>query len=148
MKISTAFPTKYISAEDLDSKSWIMTISGVNVETIGESDTKPVVHFANAQKGFPLNKTNARQISTILGADETDAWVGRQIELFPTTTEFKGDIVTCIRVRPAPVPGNMQQVQAGNVAQPTLAQPFVPLQQAPAPAGMPSGPLPDDEIPF
>lgn len=144
MKISSAFPTKYISAEDLNSRSWIMTIASVSIEMIGESDQKPVVHFQNAHKGFPLNKTNARQISSILGSDETDQWIGRQIELYPTTTEFRGDIVTCVRVRPAPVPGNMPQVQGTDVPPPVLAQPL----SAPAAPQDIGATLPDDEIPF
>ena len=70
------------------------------MESVGQDshDTKPVLHFQGAQKGMVLNKTNANVI-TILYGDETDNWIGKQIELYPTQTDFRGEIVDCIRCR-------------------------------------------------
>ena len=49
------------------------------------------------------NRTNARTIAELYGP-ETNDWRGRHITLFPTTTDFRGASVDCIRVRPeAPV---------------------------------------------
>jgi hypothetical protein len=45
-----------------------------------------------------MNKTCARVIKKAFGP-ETDSWVGKRIELYPTTCESFGDVVECIRVR-------------------------------------------------
>jgi hypothetical protein len=51
-------------------------------------------------KPMVLNKTNAAAIVQITGAEETDVWVGRQIELFAASTLFHGRPTPCVRVRP------------------------------------------------
>lgn len=51
-----------------------------------------------------LNKVNAKVISQLYGK-RPSAWVGKWIQLYPTTTERQGETVDCIRVRPQ-VPGS------------------------------------------
>lgn len=53
---------------------------------------------------FLLNKVNAKTIAQLYGKRPSN-WVGKWIQLYPTTTERKGEIVDCIRVRPQ-VPGS------------------------------------------
>ncbi len=104
MKISAAFPSNYIKASDLNGKPWDMKIRAVAMEDLGQGndkESKPVLYFDSAQKGLVLNKTNANTIVNSYG-DDTGNWTGKDIQVFPTTTEFKGETVDAIRVRVVP----------------------------------------------
>ncbi len=46
-----------------------------------------------------LNKRNSETIAGLAGSPDTENWVGLQIEVFATTTQFKGETVPCVRVR-------------------------------------------------
>ena len=130
MQISTAFPSKYVSAADLAGQDVPVTIAGVAMEQI-DNESLPVIHFTGMSKGMVLNKTNAFAIRDMYG-DETDNWINRRITLYPDQTAFQGKIVACVRVRP----------QAGSeaalkyaVSQPVASGPgAVPSQQATPPA--------------
>lgn len=144
MKISQAFPTKYLSAADLNGMEATVTITNVTMENIEGDQAKPVVHLAESSKGFVLNKTNASMIAQLYG-DDTDGWSGKQLILFPMMVDFRGEMKNAIRCR-----------------SPQQAQPFVPQQnalQAPsqtpsqahpmAPGGIGNPPADfDDEVPF
>ena len=103
MLISQAFPSsKYLSAADLKGQTVTVMIAHVMSESIeergGESRPKPVVSFNGAKKSLVLNKTNANSIVKLYG-DDTDAWVGKQVELFPAVADYMGESVDCIRLR-------------------------------------------------
>ena len=61
---------------------------------------------------------NTRNVIAGFLGDDTDAWTGRKIVLYPTQADFQGRLTDCIRVRPPKSPA----------AVPTAATP------APAPA--------------
>ena len=107
MNINQAFPSKYLKAGDLGIPV-VAVIATVVMEKMQEGGEKPVMSFSGTEKTLVLNKTNSRIIEKLHGAD-TDRWKGRRIELFATTTEFKGDVVDCIRVR---APGEPEQNEA------------------------------------
>ncbi len=148
MKMSTAFPTKYISAADLTGRACVVTIETTVQETVGQPpENRPVVYFRGKQKGFILNKTNAHAI-TFLHGDESDNWRGKQIEIYPTTTDFAGRIVDCIRVRgpgQVAIPPSNGGVAATPASDHQAPLNPAPLQGSPAPTG---GDDLDDEIPF
>jgi hypothetical protein len=50
------------------------------------------------KKAFVVNKTNAGTIAKVLGTDETEEWVDRQIIIGPREVEFQGNMVWSIRV--------------------------------------------------
>lgn len=102
-KLNEAFPSKYLSAADLQGRSLTLEISHVDEARIGD-ENKLVLYFHNKQKGFVLNKTNAMTISSLLNSDDTDDWAGSKITIRPEKTQFQGKIVDCIRVSPDPVP--------------------------------------------
>ena len=58
MRISSAFPSKYLKAADLQDKQVTVRMSHVETETIGDDD-RPVLYFQGKEKGLVLNKTNA-----------------------------------------------------------------------------------------
>lgn len=97
MKIADAFPSKYLSAADLQDRTISVVIEIVSMEEVGD-DEKPIVYFRGKQKGLVLNKTNATTIALMHGED-TDNWTGKVIALWPTQTEFQGRAVPCIRVK-------------------------------------------------
>jgi hypothetical protein len=100
MKISEAFPSKYLKSQELEGDV-TYTISHVEIETVGrgdDSDQKPVVYFNETDRGLALNKTNANTISGLYG-DDTDGWIGKTITLFATEVDFQGKQTLAIRVR-------------------------------------------------
>lgn len=101
MKVSEAFPSKYISAADLNGGNARAVMQHVEIEKIGD-DTKPVLYFKGKQKGLVLNKTNSKAIADVYG-DEMDDWAGNELILFPIMTDYQGKQVEAVRVR-APQP--------------------------------------------
>jgi hypothetical protein len=108
MNITSAFPSTFLKAADLQGKRVTVSIDKVVMEDIG-GEHKPVVKFQGKDRGIVLNKTNAQMIAEIAGTDETDDWKGVKVVLYPTKTDFQGKRVDCIRVdyptgAPAPKP--------------------------------------------
>ena len=130
MKVSEAFPSKYIAAADLNNQNIRVTIARVDIEKIGD-DTKPVLYFKGKTKGLVCNKTNSKAIAAVYG-DEMDDWAGSELILFPIMTDYQGKPVEAVRVR-APQPKDN------------------PRPAAPAPqrqVGGVSDAVMNDEIPF
>jgi len=102
MKISQVFPSKYLTAADLNGKSFTLTIRTVTLEEMLTHDNKkvqkPVCWFEKAQKGFVMNATNAYIVANLYG-DETADWVGLRITIYPTQVKAFGKMQDCIRVR-------------------------------------------------
>jgi hypothetical protein len=88
---------KHLKAEDLKDRTHKLTIVGVDIATFKEGK-KLVLNFKGKEKGLVLNKTNAKIVAKYYGPDY-DKWGGNEIEIFPTETEFNGQLVPCIRVR-------------------------------------------------
>ena len=127
MKISQAFPSKYLKAADISGKTPHVFIASIRMEDIGDDDQKPVLYFEGKDKGIVLNKTNATNITVAYG-DDTDNWIGKEIILFTAWVDFQGKSVEAIRVRPP--------------AQPQQRQSAPPAQTAPAGSDL------DDSVPF
>src|SRR5678815_4392698 len=99
MNVRSMFPSKFVAAHDLCGQDVNVTIAGIKVEGVGtDEEQRPVLYFQGMTKGMVLNRTNARRIEQLYGA-ETESWVGRPVTLYPSETEFGGDTVPCIRVR-------------------------------------------------
>jgi len=96
MDINAAFPSKFLKSSDLLGRRARAVMERVEIESIGE-DRRPVVYFRGKEKGLVLNKTNANTISDMFGSN-TDGWTGKEIILFPTRVDFKGERVDAIRV--------------------------------------------------
>jgi hypothetical protein len=138
MNINSAFPSTYIKASDLEGMAVAVTIEDVKVEEVGRNkDTKPVAYFTGKKKGLVLNRTNSKKIAEIAGSQDTEDWVGVEIAIYPTETEFGGETVDCIRVKPVSRPTRKAKAKANGAAPPDLP--------TDAPTG---GGGPDDDIPF
>ncbi len=145
MKISNAYPSEFLKAEDLQGGRYTMTISHVTMEKVSETENKPVLHFHNAQKGMVLNKTNSMNVSILYG-DETDTWTGKQIELFTTMVPFQGRNVPAIRIT-APPGQPVQQQPAMPDGRPTIPATSSMGGPVPEAAAQATG-IDEDEVPF
>lgn len=142
MNIDQAFPSKYISAADLQGREVTVRIDRVVMEQLDRDsakESKPIVYFQGKQKGMVLNKTNAHNIASIYGK-ETGGWVGQTITLVTAWVDYQGKSVEAIRVRPtraaAPAaPAQNWQAPPAQIAPPTAA-------------AAPAAPDLDDAIPF
>lgn len=129
--INDAFKSNYIKASDLKSTQVVVTVDRVEFEPVGrDREMKAVMYFVGKAKGFVLNKTNARKITEITGSALTEEWSGHAIVLYPTETEFGGETVECIRIRPV-AKAKMQR-----------------MTPAPPPPSEPDEMIDDSEIPF
>jgi len=108
MNIAQLYPSKYISAPDIPSPVRV-TIRTLTIEDLGDGQHKPCLYFINKEKGLILNKTNALLMAVSLG-DESDSWLGKEIELFTEMKQFQGKLVQGISVR---VPTAQQLAQSG-----------------------------------
>lgn len=110
MKISSAFPSKFLKAADLQDQNVNVTMSHVDMEDVGDTDKKPVLYFNGKDKGCVLNKTNSKVITQAYG-DDTETWRGKPLILYPAMVDFRGDMVEAIRCRvpKQPMPSGLQQ---------------------------------------
>ena len=116
MNINQAYPSKYLKAADLKGHPPVtVVIRNITREEMEENkpeSIKPVIWFDGKDKGFACNKTNAMMIAHTYG-DETDAWIGKSIQIRCEPVEFKGKIVDSIRVAVAQVQQSEARVYAG-----------------------------------
>jgi hypothetical protein len=135
-----AFPSKFFKADDLGGKPLVATIGSATLEVLtspeGVEQSKVVLRFTNAKKAFgkalPLNATNFDMVVELTGEADSANWPGHKIELYPTTTEMRGKIVDCIRIRE---PGQLE---------PKATVTRRPAKKSPPPANDAF----DDEVPF
>ena len=132
VNINEAFPSNWIAAHDLKDRDITLVISKSSVENLGQApqvDRKLCIWFNGTEKGMALNVINRNTIIDMYGA-ETNNWHGESITVYPTTTEWQGKMVPCVRIR-TEKPGN------GSGA--------LPATPPPAPV---HPPVDDDSIPF
>lgn len=103
MKTSDVFPTRFVSAEDLDHDI-TLKVEDVKLEEMYDPQSKgdiqkPVAYFQGATKGLVLNKTNWKILATLYG-DESNDWKGKAITISKTEVQAFGDIVQAIRLKP------------------------------------------------
>jgi len=114
-----ASSSKFLRAADLQKTKVIVEISGFSVETMkgDDGDKKQIaLQFKGKEKVLGLNKTNAQRIAAHSGSNKPEDWIGAKIKLIPTTTEFQGREVDCIRVSDEfyePAPGKSAAIQEG-----------------------------------
>jgi hypothetical protein len=150
MKMSEAFPGKYLKAGDLPEDTPVtVRMDRVEMEDVsgkGKKEMKPVLFFIGKEKGVVLNKTNTNTISAAYG-DDSENWHGKPIQIFRTETEYAGERVDCIRMR---VPKSAPSQNGGGQGKPALAARREEITNR-APAESPVSEeeqFTDDSIPF
>jgi len=100
MNLTDAFPSKYLKTEDLKGQDATVVIEAIEQVTLPNGQgRKLMATFRGKSKAWIVNKTNANTIAKLLGSTDTDDWAGQEITIYPTETEFQGEMVDCIRVR-------------------------------------------------
>lgn len=98
------FDSEWVKAWDLDGKARTVTIERVERGSAYDQKSRgnkamPVIWFRGAKKPFGCNKTNCKVLANLYGRDTKD-WIGKTIEIYPTTTQVGGESdVPCIRMR-------------------------------------------------
>jgi hypothetical protein len=90
MKMSEAFPSRYLKATDIKGKELNLKISACEEEEVGEG-TKPVLYFVGKEKGVVLNRTNADILAEAYG-DDTDGWKNKPVVLATHRVAYKGEM--------------------------------------------------------
>jgi len=96
--INEFFPGRYFKAETLAGKARVLRIGAVERDKLSDGSVKAVVKFEDEPMKLILNRTNANAIATLYG-NNTDNWIGKLIELYPTRTPFGSNMVDAVRVR-------------------------------------------------
>lgn len=143
MNINQLYGGDYLKAADLQGKPRQLTIAGVDAREFDQQDKdgnsykkqKAILSFAKTERQLVLNVTNANMIAAIYGPD-TDAWIGKVVELRSEKVPFGSNIVDAIRVY---VP---QANAAANFQAPAQSAAPVAAAQPAATLGL------DDDIPF
>ena len=104
MKIDQMFPKKYATGSDLEGPVTlsIKMVQAEKMRSFSGGDTRKwVIYFDGARRGVVLSRTLAEQIAEALGADDTDHWIGREVELYPDPVMVAGKQRIAIRARAA-----------------------------------------------
>jgi hypothetical protein len=91
--------------EDLPKQEVAVTIKDVKREEVvqegGKKDHKPVLYFKEPVKSMVCNTTNGDTISSLVGSERTEKWIGHRIIVFRTMDRQKGGKMgPCLRIRP------------------------------------------------
>ncbi len=105
-KVSDMFPSKYVKGEDLGNKTFVVTIKEIRQEKMRPNPQSPdvmmwVIYTAEGKRGIVLGKPLATQIQNILGSENTDDWIGKQIAIYAEPVMVGGKRRMGIRARPA-----------------------------------------------
>lgn len=108
MNANDLMPKEWISSADVfDSKgkptSRSATIKGITQVQIGQGDDKeekPALTFVGTDRKLTLNKTNIKALIEFFGA-ETDDWAGQKVALIGDYTQYQGNTVKALRIRPS-----------------------------------------------
>lgn len=160
--------SKWLKAEDLKGRKIKVRIMEWEITKFKQMDgserQQVVVGFAGKEKRLGLNKTNGQMVASMYGGEDLDAWIGKEITLYPTKTmNQQGKLVDCIRIEYVPpepegfVSGLQQATQVGSTratAKSALKPMFDERNPPPSeriPPHVKSGKLEDemnDEVPF
>lgn len=94
--MSDAFPSKYLTAIDIEGKDIEATIESVDYEKMRDGAEKPVAAFEGLSKPIVLNKTKAKVLFDITGSMDFDDWIGTKVRLSAGTVSFNGETVGTI----------------------------------------------------
>ena len=109
--------SKYLKGSDVPEPV-IVTIKAVKQVNIAKEDDEPeykwAVKFAEFDKPMILNATNIRIAEKSLG-DDTDNWVGKEIELhFDENVTFGKELVGGLRFRRKQAPAKKLSIDEAN----------------------------------
>jgi hypothetical protein len=115
MKKNEAFPSKYLSKEDVMIPITAIIASLYREEFESDEEgkkTKTIMAFEGDIKPIIVNTTNWTLLEAVYG-EESDAWVGKPVELYcDPTVMYKGKVTGGVRVRISAGPKNFENFAA------------------------------------
>lgn len=89
---------EYLTGVDMAGKAVVATVKSSEKKLVGE-DNKIVLAFHELEKSLPLNVTNCKVMEEIAGTDDFTKWIGAEVEIFGTKTDFGRKTVDAVRIR-------------------------------------------------
>ena len=114
MRVSELKNSRFLTQDDCEP-AIVVTISHVERQNVAPPDAEPddkyCLHFKDEDvKAHVLNVTNGKMIEKLLGSDDSDNWIGKQIVLYrDDSVQFAGNFVGGIRVRAYEAPSDLDQ---------------------------------------
>ena len=101
--INQMVQSKYLKGSDVPDPI-IVTVAKVGKVNMAKEDEQPemkwAIRFQELQKPMVLNATNIHIAAKVLGSDDTDDWMGKEIVLyFDPNVSFGGQLVGGLRFR-------------------------------------------------
>ncbi len=101
--------TKYLAAEELGGEEAVLTVAEVDEDEFEDDKNRDIIKavlvfkekFRGKDKRLALNATNRAILQDMFGRDVKNC-IGQRITLYPTTTDYMGKVVPCIRIKEPP----------------------------------------------
>jgi hypothetical protein len=110
MRASDVYGGDYVRAAELSGRGRnLAIIAEVTVEEFGPDAREKLVLALSTSGGrswtrrVVLNKTNSMVLTAAYG-DETDAWIGKGVEIWAEPVKLHGESVPGLKVQPARLP--------------------------------------------
>ena len=103
MDRKTLVPNKYLAATDFPTPE-VVTIAEISQDFVGQGadrDFKTLIKFAEKDKVYICNKTALNFCFDHL-ADDSDSWIGKQVQIITPMIEYQGKSKPAIRLSTAP----------------------------------------------
>jgi hypothetical protein len=102
----TALARAIKMVEELGDKAYVVLITNIVQEKMRYNPQNPdvtmwVIYTEEDKKGIVLGKALALQITEILGSDNTDDWIGKQIAIYAAPVMVAGKRRMGVRARQA-----------------------------------------------
>src|ERR1044072_4762117 len=110
--------SKFLKGTDVPDPV-IVTVKGVKQINVAREDQEPeykwAIKFAEFDKPMVLNATNIRIAEKYLGSDNTDNWIGKEIELhLDENVTFGNELVGGLRFRRKQAPAKKLSIDEAN----------------------------------
>lgn len=96
------YDEKWLKCYHLQGKPAVVTIEGISGAELvgdgGQKSRKPALKLKGKELPFAICKTDGKTLGSAFGRDPR-GWIGKTIELYPTTTRRGSETVECIRIR-------------------------------------------------
>lgn len=126
MDVDQVFGGPTLKAADLQGTEPVVTISTVEMKKF-DNGNKLVIQFVGKSKALVANKTNSKRIALLYGK-QTEAWIGKKIQLYSDMVDYQGEATMAIRVRQPPTAAPVQH----QAATPAPKQQYVDPDPMPA----------------
>ena len=98
MDFEDFFPSRWLTPADVPHPITVEIIN-TTLELMQDGTKKCALHFPDGLKPMLQNKTNFAEVATIAGTTKPASWLGTTVEIYATTTTYRGKVIPCLRIR-------------------------------------------------